>query len=118
MWQNFIGNNQKNIILFVITPLLFNAVFIGFYFSGNLFLQHLIAPEMPTMAPNSWREFGLVEQTQNLLLLIITLLLFKEIFNRSLILEKIIFALGFIVFSFLLLEEIDYGLHFYEYLSD
>ena len=104
-----------NLRLFVLLPILFNTLFIGFYFSGSFALQQLISPIMPDMLGASWREFGMVEQTQNILLLITAGLLLKESIARTHVCEKIILASGFIVFLFVFLEEIDYGAHFYEY---
>ena len=94
---------------------MFNTLFIGFYFSGSFALQQLISPIMPDMHGASWRELGMVEQTQNILLLITAGLLLKESIARTHVCEKIILASGSIVFLFVFLEEIDYGAHFYEY---
>ncbi len=84
----------------------------GFYFSGNATLQQITSPIFPNI---SGREFGILEQCQNILLLITTIILLKESITRVPILEKLIFAIGFLVFTFMLLEELDYGIHFYEY---
>ncbi len=55
--------------------------------------------------------------TENLLVLSITVLFIRAAFQRDSILEKLFFITGAFIFLFLLLEEIDYGLHFYSYLT-
>lgn len=106
---------MRNLSLFILLPILFNTLFIGFYFSGSFALQQLISPIIPSMPSASWREFGIMEQGQNILLIITTGLLLKESIVRIDIYEKIILASGSIVFLFVFLEEVDYGIHFYEY---
>jgi len=106
---------NKNLLRFVVIPVCLNLLFIGLYFSGNQFAQHLAAPQFDWLHHRSWREFGLLEQTQNAFLLIIVLLFSTEMFKRPLLLEKVFFLCGGLVMLFLLLEEVDYGIHFYEY---
>jgi len=106
---------NKKLILFIVLPISLNLAFIGFYFSGNQFLQYLIAPQFDWLHHRSWREFGLLEQLQNAYLLIIFVLFATEVFKRPALLEKAFFLFGGLVMLFLLLEEIDYGVHFYEY---
>ncbi len=107
-------SNQK-LLLFIALPICLNLAFIGFYFSGNQFLQYLIAPQFDWLHHRSWREFGLLEQLQNAYLLIIFILFATEVIKRPLLLEKTFFLSGALVMLFLLLEELDYGVHFYEY---
>lgn len=109
---------KKQVTLFLIIPLLFNLLFVGLYFSGIDSLQQLIAPLMieNTHQP-SWREFGLVEQLQNIFLLCIVIVFLLATVKREIKLEKFFFASGTIVMLFLFLEEIDYGLHFWHYFT-
>jgi len=106
---------NKKLILFIVLPISLNLAFIGFYFSGNQFLQYLIAPQFDWLHHRSWREFGLLEQLQNAYLLIIFVLFVTEVIKRPALPEKAFFLFGGLVMLFLLLEEIDYGVHFYEY---
>ncbi len=97
----------RKIIIFLGIPVLLSAIFIGGYFSGNHRLQELVAPLMN-------REYGLLENFQNLLLLAVILLAGYGIFRKRLLFEKIILGCILIGTLFLFLEEIDYGrLHYY-----
>ena len=107
---------QNKLGLFIGVPLAFSLVFIGFYFSGNQFLQYLIAPQFDWLHHRTWREFGLLEQSQNVLLLTIIILFLVEVRCRPVLLENAFFLVASLLFLLLLLEEVDYGIHFYEYL--
>ncbi len=108
---------QKNLALYVFIPLSINLLLVSLYFSGNTFCQHLISPVIEGLPFRSWREFGLLEQLQNLFILIIVVLFIRAALQNELRLEKVFFATGAALFFFLFLEEIDYGLHFYSYLT-
>lgn len=96
-----------------------NAVFIGCYFSGIKTLQQLVAPTInkANFRFEQMREFGALENTQNLLLLAIIITLAYGIKFSSTLPLKSFFAVGVGAFIFLLLEELDYGLHFYKLFS-
>ena len=53
----------------IVLPAAMGLVLIGMYFSGNVYLQNLVAPTMKTMPFYSAREFGALEMLQNFLLL-------------------------------------------------
>jgi len=108
---------QKNLTLYLFLPLSINLLLVGLYFSGNTFSQHLVSPIIDGLPFRSWREFGLLEQLQNLFILTIIVLFIRAAFQKDLQLEKIFFSTGAAIFLFLFLEEIDYGLHFYSYLT-
>ncbi len=110
---------KKEVLLFAIIPVTFNLFFFGLYFSGVDCLQQLVAPRMSDVIPvTSWREFGMVEQLQNLFLLYIIIVFLLAAVKRECVFEKVVFAAGVLVMLFLFLEEIDYGLHFWHYLTD
>lgn len=110
---------KKKVILFVLIPVTFNLFFFGLYFSGVDWLQQLVAPRMTDAIPvSSWREFGVVEQLQNIFLLYIVIVFLVAAVKRKCIIEKVVFAAGFFLMLFLFLEEIDYGLHFWHYFID
>lgn len=102
--------------LFILYLSIFNSFFIGCYFSGVYALQQIIAPtiSLKNFRYEQMREFGIMEIFQNVLLLIICYLLFRECIRRVVVLEKLFFGFGCAAFIFLFLEEIDYGLHIYK----
>ncbi len=106
---------KKEVLFFMLIPAAFNLLFLGLYFSGISSLQQLIVPRMETLYLPSWREFGMVEQAQNILLLSTLGVLFYAALKRKISTEKYFFAFGSIIVLFLFLEEIDYGLHFAHY---
>ncbi len=106
---------KNKFLLFILIPTIGNLLFIGLYFSGIIELQQLVAPKMEGLYEPSAREFGIVEQTQNILLLTGMIVLLYASIKRRILLEKCFFACGAAVMLLLFLEEIDYGLHFAHY---
>ncbi len=108
---------KEKIILFVGIPIFASLLFLGLYFSGIKAAQQLIAPTIDWLLPNSWREFGIIEQIQNIYLLAIIIIFTIVVIKRKLMPEKIFFLSGALLILVLFLEEIDYGIHFYEYFT-
>ncbi len=106
---------KKKILYFVLIPATFNLLFICLYFSGIDSLQQLIVPKIESLYRSSWREFGIVEQLQNLFLVSIIFLFISAGLKRDIKSEKIFFYFGSFIILFIFLEEIDYGLHFAHY---
>lgn len=104
----------KNIFLFILFPTLVNLLFISLYYSGIKPAQQLIAPTINWLSSDSWRELGMLEQLQNIYLLTILFMFGLAFIKRKVIAEKIFFLVANFFILFLFLEEIDYGLHFYE----
>ena len=90
-------------VLFVWILLGFNALAIGFYYSGVYGLQQVIAPSMDVLRPSQWREFGLLELVQHGLLLAIIWVLLKSAIARTSIVERVLLvgAAAAFVFKFL-----------------
>ncbi len=109
--------NNKQIYFFFIIPFFINLILLGFYFSGIKSLQQIIAPTISFLHFHSWREFGLLEQLQNIYLISIFCLFFHSCITRQDKKEKIFFFVLASLFLFLFLEEIDYGLHIYEFIT-
>ena len=105
---------NKNIYLFIIIPVLLNLLLIGFYFSGIEFLQNIISPNNEFLT----RESGLLEQLQNILLLSSLIFFLRALIRQPRFEEKLFFLALSIVFTFLFLEEIDYGISLYEFLTN
>lgn len=106
---------KKELLIYVGVPALFNVTLIGLYFSGIESFQQLIAPTIEGLSSNVWREFGLLEQLQNIFLLAVIVILSLSAINNKNTLDRLCLLGGVLFFVFLLLEEIDYGLHFYEF---
>lgn len=103
----------KNIYLFIIIPVALNLLLMGFYFSGIDVLQQIISPNNGFLT----RESGLLEQLQNIYLLCIFAIFLYFSIKRVDTREKLFFFSLSFVFLFLLLEEIDYGINLYEFLT-
>ena len=108
----------SNSVLFVWILLIGNIITIGMYFSGSYWLQQIIAPSLAGLGMTQSREFGMLESIQNVLLISIVILLIMAVIQRKDIIEKLFFSLGLSAFTFLLLEEMDYGLHYYELITE
>jgi hypothetical protein len=86
------------------------------YFSGVPFLQGLVTPAFENMDVKQRREFGILENLQNIVLLVMVVMAIIGARRQSLPVLKWGFV-GIALFStFIFLEEIDYGLHYYEIL--
>jgi hypothetical protein len=100
---------QKNIIYWILPSIITLSCILIYYF--NWFgLEELIAPEIN-------REFGLVENLQLVLLLVIFFIAIKGFCSKTIKMAKYGFLVIAIIAIFMFLEEIDYGLHYYEYLT-
>jgi len=105
----------RKLVIYLVVPGAISLALIMAYFSGVSWLQHLVSPRIVGMHPDSSREFGLLENLQNLYLLGIVVVAAWGVKRKALRLEKAAFA-ALALFSVLVfLEEIDYGLHYYEY---
>ncbi len=108
---------RTRLFVFVLLPVSVGLLLQALYFSNVPMLEHIIVPDMGDMHGNSWREFGLLENLQNLVLLAIVALAVLGVRRARLALYKLLFAATAVVSTFIFLEEIDYGLHIYEYLA-
>ena len=91
--------------------LVLSFVLIILYFQGSPWMQELAAPIYN-------REFGLVENAQNLMLLFTAYLAFRLLMPRRQRWIRIGYLLIFATVVFTFLEEIDYGFHYINYLND
>ena len=97
------------ITLHIIVPVLVWLVLSGMYFSGHIVLQRLVSPKLPPLAVNTWREYGLLENLQNLLLLSMV----GVAAHGALVARERGRRLGLVLLAMValvvLLEEMDYG---------
>lgn len=110
-------NRKTAAFLYVGLPVLLTLTLLGMYFSGNLILQRIIAPNLPPMSMDDWREFGLLENLQHLCLLIIIAIACFAVYQKTWKWERIGFAILALGSTFVLLEEIDYGTIYYEFFT-
>ena len=110
--------NLRKILVYFVVPFGVTLALIAMYFSGVETLQRIVSPRIISMNPNAGREFGLLENLQNVILLAMVVIAFKASRRKDAAVERwgFRFIAAFAVFVFL--EEIDYGLHYYEYLND
>lgn len=89
-------------------PLIVSVLLVLMNYSGIQIFTELISP-------NVNREFGLLENLQLLLIAATFVYVIKAIRLKDYWFEKIIYAALSLFFLVLFLEEIDYGIHYYEY---
>ena len=99
----------KKLLVYLIVPSVISLIFVWGYFSGELRIQELVAPRIN-------REYGLLENLQNLILLAVIALAVYGLIRKRLVFERVILVCVLIGTLFLLMEEIDYGRLHYHYL--
>jgi len=90
-------------------PTIVIGLMVYMYFSGIEWMQTLVAPVKN-------REFGLLENLQNVILISVVFVAVQGIRRKTLLLEKIAFFIVVLGSIFLLLEETNYGHHYMELL--
>lgn len=99
-------------------PVVVSAVLMAMYFSGLRIFETIISmPYFEALHSNSRREFGLVENIQNLLLVAILVVTCRAAVQHRAMVVRLAFGSIFAGTLFMFLEEIDYGLHVYEVLT-
>lgn len=109
----FININKRPFTWFLVIPVAIEFIMLSMYYSGNEFLQFIIVPQVSN---NNYinREFGLLENFQNIILLSSFVFASYYLFLKSSWRwMNLLIWLGFI---FLFLEEIDYGWHLREWI--
>jgi hypothetical protein len=108
---------QRRLVVFVGLPVVLNTVLMALYFGPWELGSRIVAPAVPGMRWDSWREFGLLESLQNLYLLAVVVCALVSLVRARHPWQKWLAALVAMGSAFVLLEEIDFGLHYYEFLS-
>jgi hypothetical protein len=106
---------QHPVWAYLLLPALISSVMMALYFSGSEPLQQIVAPTVEELPFISWREFGALELLQNALLLAIVVCLFRLAYLSGVSFNGFLFLFLAAGFIFVLLEEIDYGIHFIQY---
>jgi hypothetical protein len=102
-------NLVKNLLIYLFIPIWISLFFVWGYFSGDLDIQELVAPRIN-------REYGILENLQNLILLALIALTVYGLIRKRFRFERVILVCILAGSIFLLLEEMDYGRHHYRYL--
>lgn len=101
----------------IVLPGLLSLILMAMYFSGNAFLQNIVAPTMDKVPLFSAREFGALEMLQNLFLLCVIFYSVRCFMVASDVWIKLVALFLVLISVVTLLEEIDYGAHFVEYFT-
>lgn len=99
--------------IYFVAPFVIVLPMAWMYFSGDIVLQRIICPKLPPLPPDSWREFGLLEGAQKLVLLLMLLTTLAAVFRKKDTRERIVWGVLSFFVAFVLLEELDYGVHWY-----
>jgi hypothetical protein len=93
-------------------------VLIAMCYSGVRVLEMIVVmPYLESVAPASRRELGLLETLHNVLILIAFIFAVRGAIRTRVLSARLIFALFAVGSLFMLLEEMDYGLHYYEFIA-
>ncbi len=101
----------------VVLPGIISLLLIGMYFSGNAYLQNIVAPDLKNVPVFMAREFGALEILQNVLLVCISYYSVRCFMAAENSWVKLLSFFLIIVSVFTLMEEIDYGTPFVEYFT-
>ena len=111
------GRSVPRIAVYAVLPALLSGGLVVLYFFGGLTAQRIVSPKLPPLSLDAWRELGLLENLQNVLILGMVIVTGMAAYRRRFRMERIVFAILCLFSIFILLEEIDYGTHFKAYLS-
>ncbi len=106
--------DKRKIMVYGGIPLGVSLVMVVMYFSGISVLQQIILPQLGGVYGSSERELGVLENLQNVVLLVMLGMCLRGMKIQPGMLWKVVLA-GLSCFTLLVfLEEVDYGLHWYE----
>jgi MFS family permease len=105
----------SKLVIYLVIPAVLTGGMAAMYFSGDPVAQRLVAPKLPPLDSHSWREFGLLENGQTLLLAVMVATLAAGAWRARAWRVRAGFVLAALFALFILLEEIDYGKHWREY---
>jgi hypothetical protein len=109
--QSLRAMKGKDHLLYWGYPLIISLVLMVLYFQGSRWMQEMVAPVYN-------REFGLLENIQNIILLFAAYMSLLLVIRSRLGWIRFGYLLMFIAAAFTFFEEIDYGYHYINYLND
>lgn len=102
---------QRALIVYVLVPVALGTLLLGLYFSRVPALQRLVSPKLPPLAENTWREYGVLENLQNALLLVMVVLAVRGAARAGPGRRRRLLAATAVLAALVFLEETDYGAH-------
>jgi hypothetical protein len=110
--------DKRKVAIYFVLPMAVMSALLAMCFSGVRILETIVVmPHLESVARSSRRELGLLENLQNVLILITLIVAVRSVIRLRVPMARIMFIAIATVSLFMLLEETDYGLHFYEFLS-
>ncbi len=110
--------NLRKLTIYFFLPLGLMAVLLAMYFSGIEILETIISmPYLEGVPRGPTREFGLVENLQNLFLAAGFVLALREALKADIRFPRLVFGVIAVTCLVVLAEEMDYGITYYEYLA-
>ncbi|HQL93280.1 MAG TPA: hypothetical protein P5069_06345 [Candidatus Hydrogenedentes bacterium] len=107
--------DKRKLLVYLIVPAAVSLALTAMYFSGNIVLQRIVCPKLPPLSPDAWREFGLLEGLQNVVLLALAGVACAGALRKRHALERAAWAGLAVCTLFVFAEEIDYGAHLRAY---
>lgn len=110
--------DRRKVFWYFVLPMLLSGTMLAMYFSGVRVLESIVsAPYLEAVAGDSRREYGLLENLQHAMLLAVVVLAVRSVIRHRVLAVRVFmgFVAAFVTLMFL--EEIDYGLHYYELLT-
>ena len=101
---------SRSFLVYIAVPFSICGGLILLFFSGNPILQDFVAPHFN-------RELGALENLENVVLIAMVVLAARAAFRKPSRVDKTAFVIIAVLALFVFLEEIDYGLTYWEFLS-
>ncbi len=100
-------------------PTIYALVVMGLYFSGVHALIDWVTPRTTTLPWSDYgnRELGILENAQHLLLLITIFIIIRALFQATVWMQRLAMLVALSILLFMFLEEIDYGSHFWDFIT-
>ena len=109
----------KKHFIFWVLPCLYSLLIMAMYFSGSHALVDWVTPRTMTAPWSDYgdRELGLLENAQHLLLLACIFVLLRGWSRLVHWLQRLGVTLALLVLVFMFFEEIDYGTHYWDFIT-
>ena len=105
-------STRTRLLLYGGIPFVVLGAMVAMYYSDATLLRRIVSPDLSWMPLDSQREFGLLENLQNVVLLALAVVAIAGLRRKRLFAERL--TLWILLFGsiFMLLEETDYGLQY------